>query len=87
MELIPMIKTDDFSKCHVCVEAKHAKKPFKSIISRNNELLELIHSNLADFKNSISKGGKRYYITFVDNFSRYTQVYLLKSKDEAECMF
>ena len=87
MELIPMIKAYDFSNSHVCVEAKHAKKPFKSIISRNNELLELIHSNLADFKNNVSKGGKRYYISFVDDFSRYTKVYLLKSKDEAESVF
>ena len=79
-----MIKYDDFSKCHVCVEAKHVKKPFKSIIIRNTKLHELIHS---DFKNAVSKRGKKYYITFVDDFSRYSKVYLLKSKDEAESMF
>ena len=37
---------------------------------------------MADFKNTISKGGKKYNITFVDDFSRYTNVYLLKLKDE-----
>ena len=37
MELIPMVKTDDFSKCHICVEAKNAKYPFKSVISRKTE--------------------------------------------------
>ena len=52
MELISMIKTDDFSTFHICVEAKHAKKPFKCVISRKVELLELIHS---DFKNTVSK--------------------------------
>ena len=82
-----MIKIDDFSRSPVCVEAKHAKWPFKSVISRKTELLELIHSDLADFKNIVSKGGKKYYITFVDDFSRCTKVYLLKSKDEAESMF
>ena len=87
MKLIPIIKTDDFSKCLVCVEAKHAKKPFKSFISRKTELLELIHLDLAVFKNTVSKGWTNYYITFVDDFSRYTKVYLLKSKDEAENMF
>ena len=30
IELIPTIKTDDFSKFHICVEAKHAKKPFQT---------------------------------------------------------
>ena len=50
-------------------------------------MLELVHLGLADFKNIVSKGGKRYYITFVDDFSRYTTVYLLKSKDEVDEMF
>ena len=44
-------------------------------------------SDLRDFKNTMSKGGKKWYITFVDDFSKYTKVYLLKSKDEVEEMF
>ncbi|KAL0383157.1 UNVERIFIED_CONTAM: Retrovirus-related Pol polyprotein from transposon TNT 1-94 [Sesamum calycinum] len=36
-------------------EAKYAKKPFKSVTSRSIEVLELIHSDLADFKNTLSK--------------------------------
>ncbi|XP_075075906.1 uncharacterized protein LOC142162833 [Nicotiana tabacum] len=60
------------------------KKTFKNVTSRKIELFELAHSDLADFKNTVSKGGKKYYITFVNDFSRYTKVYLLKSKDEAE---
>ena len=27
--------------------------------------------------------GKRFYITFIDDYSRYTRVYLLRNKDEA----
>ena len=50
-------------------------------------MLELVHSNLADFKNTTSNGGKKWYITFVDDFSRYTKVYLLKSNNEVEEMF
>ena len=87
MELIPVVNIDDVSKCPVCVEAQHAKKPFKYVTSRKTELLELEYSDLADFKNIASKGGKKYYITFVDDFSRYTKVYLFKSKDEAENIF
>ncbi|XP_075096240.1 uncharacterized protein LOC142174358 [Nicotiana tabacum] len=48
---------------------------------------EYVYMGLVDFKNVVSKGGKKYYITFIDDFSRYTKVYLLKSKDEAESMF
>ena len=33
------------------------------------------------------KGGKKFYITFIDDYSRYTRVYLLKNKDEARDAF
>ncbi|XP_070007571.1 uncharacterized protein LOC142165387 [Nicotiana tabacum] len=55
------------------MESKHTKKPFKNVTSRKTELLELVHSDLTDFKNTVSKGGKKYYITFADDFSRYTK--------------
>jgi len=55
--------------------------------TRKTELLELVHLDLADVKNTMSKGGKKWYIIFVDYFSMYTKVYLLKSKSEAEKMF
>jgi hypothetical protein len=86
LNLIPSFSKTDFAKCEVCVEAKFAKKPFKSI-DRQTKVLELVHSDLGDFKNYESRGGKRYYITFVDDCSRFTMVYLLRSKDEAEEMF
>jgi hypothetical protein len=86
LSLIPNLTNSEHPKCEICVEAKHFKKPFKTV-ERSSELLELIHSDLGDFKNTISRGGKRYYITFIDDYSRYTRVYLLSSKDEAENMF
>ena len=30
---------------------------------------------------------KKYFVTFIDDFSRYTKVYLIKHKDEAFDMF
>ncbi|XP_075077010.1 uncharacterized protein LOC142163773 [Nicotiana tabacum] len=87
IELISAVNVDNFFKCPVCVEAKHTKKPFKNVISRKTDLLELVHSDLANFKNIVSKGRKKYYITFVGDFSGYAKVYLLKSKDEVESIF
>ena len=75
------------SKCPICVEAKFTKKPFKSVTIRKPDLLELMHSDLADFKNTMSKDKEKWYSIFVDDYSRYTKVYLLKSKDEAEEIF
>ncbi|KAK8609373.1 hypothetical protein V6N13_061822 [Hibiscus sabdariffa] len=53
------------------------------VLGKGKVLLKLT----SDFRNTESKGGKHYYITFVDDFSRYTKVYLLRTKDEAENVF
>ena len=31
----------------------------------------------------MTRGGKRFNITFIDDYLRYTRVYLLRNKDEA----
>jgi len=35
----------------------------------------------------MTRGGKNYFMTFIDDYSRYTKVYLIKHKDEAFDMF
>jgi len=67
MRLIPNVNTKNCSKCPVCIEAKFVKKLFKSVTTRKIELLEIVHSDLADFKNTMSKGGTKGYVTFVDD--------------------
>ena len=65
---------------------KTLQKPLITVV-RSSKLLELIHNDLGDCKNNMSRGGSRYYIMFIDDYSRYTRVYLLNSKDEVENMF
>nr|KAJ0199823.1 hypothetical protein LSAT_V11C600321130 [Lactuca sativa] len=74
--------TKDFEKCETCVKSKFTKKPFP-LVKRNTFLLELIHSDICELNGILTQGGKRYFITFCDDFSRYLHVYLLRSKDEA----
>ena len=50
-------------------------------------LLVLIHYDIADLKSTITRGGNKFYIIFIDDFSRYWYVYLLRTKDEAEEKF
>lgn len=84
MHFINAADTNDCSKRTVCEEVKFAKIPFKPVTSKSI-VLELIQSDLADFKNTRSKGSKKYYISY--DFSRYTKIYLLKTKDEVYHMF
>ena len=87
LKLINACESHENGKCLVCVESKCFKRPYKPVMTRSTELLELIHSYLADLKNTPSRGGNNYYVSFVDDFSRYTKIYLIKSKDEASSMF
>ena len=79
---IPKFHIDSNHKCETCVEAKLTRSSFKSI-ERNNEPLNLIHSDICDLKFVQTRGGNKYFITFVDDSTKYCYVYLLKSKDEA----
>jgi transposase InsO family protein len=69
-------------KCEVCIQAKMTKKPFPKV-ERNSQLLELVHSDICEINGILTRGGKRYFITFIDDYSRFTYVYLLRTKDEA----
>nr|GEY18310.1 RNA-directed DNA polymerase homolog [Tanacetum cinerariifolium] len=69
-------------KCEICVQAKMKRKPFPKV-ERQSEILELVHSNICELNGQLTRGGNRYFITFIDDFSRYTYVYLLKSKDQS----
>ena len=57
------------------------------ICFREFKLLSLIHTDLGDLKQTMIRGGKRYYITFIDDFSGNAKVYLLRNKDEVFDIF
>ena len=82
LELIPRSKIDQGSKCQICVQAKLPKKPFQHV-NRNSELLDLIHSDICDSCRPPTRAGNRYFITFIDDYSRFCYTYLIRSKDEA----
>ena len=45
--------------------------------------LDLIHSDLCEMNGLLTRGGKRYFMTLIDDATRYCYIYLLKTKDEA----
>jgi len=82
LNLIPKFNLVNKSKCHVSVESKQPRKPHKATKARNLAPLELIHSDLCEMNGILTKGDKRYFITFIDDSTRFCYVYLLKTKDE-----
>lgn len=45
-------------------------------------MLDLVHTDICEITDTLSRGGKRYFITFIDDASKYTYMFLLKTKDE-----
>jgi hypothetical protein len=50
---------------------------------RASQLLEIVHIDVCGPMGTTSHGGARYFLTFIDDFSRKIHVYLLKAKGEA----
>jgi hypothetical protein len=71
------------SKCQSCVQYKQPRKPHKAAEERYLSSLELIHSDICEMNGVLTEGGQRYFMTMIDDVSRYCYVYLLKTKDEA----
>ena len=68
--------------CRTCQQEKQTRGSFKSknIVS-TTRTLELLHMDLLGPTRTISLGGKKYALVIVDNFSRYTWILFLASKD------
>ncbi|GJT07091.1 pol polyprotein [Tanacetum coccineum] len=79
---IPNCHIDSKYKCETCVEPKLTRTSFKSV-KRTTEPLDMVHTDICDLKSLPTKGGNKYFITFIDDCTKYCSVYLLKSKDEA----
>jgi hypothetical protein len=82
--LIDGLKHDD-QKCEVCFKAKQKRKIIRIPVKPTTRPYELVHSDLCGPFTTPSLGGKRYYIVFIDDYSRYTEVYLLADKRAETC--
>ena len=56
---------------------------FKGKGERADELLDLIHTYVCGPMSVHAKGGFIYFITFIDDYSRYGYLYLMRYKYEA----
>ena len=87
VEGLPSIK---FSKgtCKGCIVGKHAMRKYDKGKERKVfQVLELIHSDLIGPPTTPSYGNSRYFLTFIDHFSRYCWVFSLKLKSEVYEIF
>lgn len=75
--------TKQLKNCKTCIEANHVRIPFKTQRRRATRPLEIIHSDVCGPITPSPWDGMKYFITFIDDFTNYTKVYLMKVKGEA----
>ncbi|KAH9693065.1 retrovirus-related pol polyprotein from transposon RE1 [Citrus sinensis] len=71
------------SFCNACQYGKQAKQSFKSIETKTSTALELVHSDLWGPAPIPSTHGHKYYISFVDDRTRYTWLFPITAKSQA----
>ena len=63
-----------------CIRGKLSKTKNKGV-SRSGVLLEIVHTNISGLY-STTICGSRFFLTFIDDFSRYGYLYLIKEKSD-----
>ncbi|XP_024984146.1 uncharacterized protein LOC112520048 [Cynara cardunculus var. scolymus] len=70
--------------CEGCALGKHARAAFPHDNAwRASKQLELIHSDICGPMRTPSFGESRYFLTFIDDYSRRIWTYFIKEKSEA----
>ena len=80
--MIEDITLDPYPICELCIQGKMTKASFLSVGHRAEDLLELIHSDVCGPLNHAAHDGSTYFMTFIDDKSRYGYVYLMKHKSK-----
>ena len=64
--------------CESCLEGKFTKISFSAKGERAKEPLELIHTDVSGPLNVQARGGYKYFVNFIDDYSRYSYIYLMQ---------
>ncbi|GKC35433.1 integrase, catalytic region, zinc finger, CCHC-type containing protein [Tanacetum coccineum] len=80
---LPKFKYEKDNLCSACERGKKKKASYPlKLVSIDHSKLELLHMDLCGPIRVASVNGKKYILVIVDDYSRYTWVYFLHSKDE-----
>ena len=80
--ILPALNYDDLNDCIECFKGKLTNKR-KLTAVRSHKLLELIHTDICGPFKHKTMCGNVYFITFIDDYSRYCYIYLLSEKSQA----
>ena len=74
-------------KCANCIQSKMTNVPFENNRTKTKEILELIHTDLNGSHKTTGYGGEKYFLTFIDDYSKCTRIFCIKNKSETASCF
>ena len=80
--LLESLTKEELPVCEHCLAGKSTRLPFGKA-KRASSPLQLIHSDICGLINVRARHGGNYFITFIDDFTRFGHVYLISYKSEA----
>ncbi|GJS96046.1 retrovirus-related pol polyprotein from transposon TNT 1-94 [Tanacetum coccineum] len=84
---LPKFKYRKNHLCSACEQGKSRKASLPpKLVPSTESKLELLHMDLCGPMRVASINGKKYILMIVDDYSRFTRVYFLRTKDEAPDM-
>jgi len=84
---LPVSSNKASSPCSACAQAKGHQQPFSSSSASICSPLQLIYSDVWGPSPTLSINGSRFYVSFIDAFSRFTWVFPLQAKSDVMSVF
>ena len=85
--LLPGLKSSKLEFCEHCVYGKHKRSSFGVGKHNSKEILVYVHSDVWGKSPVPSHSGKEYYVSFVDDCTRYVWIYFMHLKSEVFSIF
>jgi hypothetical protein len=84
---VPDFSSEHHELCKGCALGKYTKTVFPSSDSRAAGILDLIHTDVCGPMSSASLTGSLYYVVFIDDFSRKSWIFFMKTKGQVFSRF
>lgn len=68
--------------CPACIMGRMKNRPFCNCSTRSKRPLELIHTDFVGIIEPTSQGGSNYFVSFIDDYSRYTVIFPMEYSDD-----
>jgi len=85
-KMVNGLKLDDnrnfLRSCVGCIQGKQTRRPFQGKHTQASKALALVHSDICGPISPESWNGKRYFVTFMDDFTHFLHVYPLSKKSD-----